>query len=469
MPLCATDLGQCVNDSAAHRFASLTASEPLLRNQMDTTITSASTASSADLKSRADKVIPGGVNSPVRAFGAVGGTPRFIASAQGCHITDADGYSYIDFCMSWGPLILGHAHPQVVEAIELAARKGSSYGAPTEEEVLLAEKVVEWVGPVEMVRFVSSGTEAVMSAIRLARGFTGRDLIVKFAGCYHGHADYLLVQGGSGLATFGTPSSAGVPKAFADCTLVATYNDLNSVEAIFKQHGDKIAAIIVEPVAANNGLVLPREGFLQGLVDIAHKHGTLLISDEVITGFRLSASGAAGFYGFAPDLMTFGKIIGGGLPVGAFGGCKEIMQKLAPLGPVYQAGTLSGNPVAMAAGLATLEVIERENVYARLEHKGDQFESAMRTRLDLAKYDAGMSRIGSIFWFWFGSGHAPANPSQIHPSAAERYKTIFHYALAHGVYLAPSAYEVGFISTAHDAESLRTAVDVIAEAIVKSY
>ena len=436
---------------------------------MNNTITSASVTNSANLKARADRVIPGGVNSPVRAFGAVGGTPRFIASAQGCHITDADGYSYIDFCMSWGPLILGHAHPQVVEAIELAARKGSSYGAPTEEEVLLAEKVVEWVKPVEMVRFVSSGTEAVMSAIRLARGFTGRDLIVKFAGCYHGHADYLLVQGGSGLATFGTPSSAGVPKAFADCTLVATYNDLDSVEAIFKLHGDKIAAIIVEPVAANNGLVLPDNGFLQGLVDIAHRQDALMISDEVITGFRLSASGAAGFYGFTPDLMTFGKIIGGGLPVGAFGGRKEIMQKLAPLGPVYQAGTLSGNPVAMAAGLATLEVIENENVYARLEHKAEQFESAIRSRIDLAKYDAGMSRVGSIFWFWFGGGKPPKKPSEIHSGAAERYKLIFHFALEHGVYLAPSAYEVGFIATAHDPESLRTALDVIAEGIVNSY
>lgn len=427
-----------------------------------------STANSSHLKSRADCVIPGGVNSPVRAFGAVGGTPRFIASANGCHITDADGNSYIDFCMSWGPMILGHAHPRVLEAIERAAAKGSSYGAPTEEEVLLAEKVVEWVKPVEMVRFVSSGTEAVMSAIRVARGFTGRDLIVKFAGCYHGHADYLLVQAGSGLVTFGTPSSAGVPKSFADCTLIATYNDLNSVEAIFKQHGDKIAAIIVEPVAANNGLVLPQSGFLQGLVDIAHKHGALMISDEVITGFRLSPGGAAGFYGYTPDLMTFGKIIGGGLPVGAFGGRKEIMQKLAPLGPVYQAGTLSGNPVAMAAGLATLEVIEHENVYERLEHKAEQFESAIHTHIDLAKYDAGMSRVGSIFWFWLGGSKAPSNPSEILPGAAERYKKIFHFALEHGVYLAPSAYEVGFIATAHDPDSLRTAVEVIAEGIKNS-
>jgi len=435
---------------------------------MDSILTSAPIAASTALKRRADAVIPGGVNSPVRAFGAVGGVPRFIASAHGCRIVDADGFDYIDFCMSWGPLILGHAHPRVLEAIERAARKGTSYGAPTEEEVLLAEKLVEWVKPVEMVRFVSSGTEAVMSAIRLARGYTRRDLIVKFVGCYHGHADYLLVQAGSGLVTFGTPSSAGVPKAFVEATLLATYNDLNSVEALFRDHGDRIAAIIVEPVAANNGLILPQEGFLEGLVRIAHKYGALMISDEVITGFRLSASGAAGFYGYTPDLMTFGKIIGGGLPVGAFGGRKDIMQELAPLGPVYQAGTLSGNPVAMAAGLATLNVIEEENVNQRLEHKAAQFESALRQQLDLSRYDCGMIRVGSLFWFYFNSDNPPANPSQISPGAADRYKILFHHALAHGVYLAPSAYEVGFISTAHDADSLRLAAAVIAEGIVKS-
>lgn len=424
-----------------------------------------STPNSASLKSRADRVTPGGVNSPVRAFGAVGGTPRFIARAQGCHVTDADGQTYIDFCMSWGPLILGHAHPKVVEAIQHAAAKGSSYGAPTEEEVLLAEKVVEWVKPIDMVRFVSSGTEAVMSAIRLARGFTKRDLIVKFAGCYHGHADYLLVEGGSGLVTFGTPSSAGVPKVCTDCTLVARYNDLGTVETIFKKHGDQIAAVIVEPVAANNGLVLPQAGFLQRLVDVAHRYGALMISDEVITGFRVGPSGAAGLYGITPDIMTFGKIIGGGLPVGAFGGRREIMEKLAPLGPVYQAGTLSGNPVAMSAGLATLQVIEQENVYERLEHKAAEFEHAIRNRIDLTRHDAGMVRVGSIFWIWLGGDRPPTNPAQIHPGAAARYKKIFHHALEHGIYIAPSAFEVGFIATAHDPDSLRTAVEVIAEGI----
>ncbi|MEW5701002.1 MAG: glutamate-1-semialdehyde 2,1-aminomutase [Candidatus Zixiibacteriota bacterium] len=420
---------------------------------------------SDQLFTRAQRVIPGGVNSPVRAFGAVGGTPRFIASAEGCHLTDADGNSYIDFCMSWGPLILGHAHPQVIAAIDRAMRKGTSYGAPTEEEVLLAEKVCEWVKPVEQVRFVSSGTEATMSAIRLARGFTGRDLIIKFAGCYHGHADFLLVQGGSGLATFGTPSSAGVPSSFAAATLVATYNDLASAESLFRQHRDKVAAVIFEPVAANNGLILPADGFWQSVTDLAHKRGALVISDEVITGFRLGKGGAAERLGFAPDLMTFGKIIGGGLPVGAFGGRKEIMQKLAPLGPVYQAGTLSGNPVAMAAGLVTLNVIAGDGVYAQLEVKGRQFEEMLRARINLSAHDACLVRIGSIFWLYLGGTEPPRNPTEIEPGAAERYKRVFHHCLEHGVYLAPSAYEVGFLSTAHDQASLRQAIDVITAGI----
>ena len=423
---------------------------------------------SKGLFDRACRVIPGGVNSPVRAFGAVGGTPHFIASASGCRLTDVDGSSYIDFCMSWGPLILGHAHPQVVEAIERAARKGTSYGAPTEAEVVLAERVCEWVKPVEQVRFVSSGTEAVMSAIRLARGFTGRDLIVKFAGCYHGHADYLLVQAGSGLATFGTPSSAGVPKRFAEATLVASYNDLESVEAMFAQHGDQIAAIIVEPVAANNGLILPQDGFLSGLETIAHKHGALLVSDEVITGFRLGRGGAAEHFVYTPDLLTFGKIIGGGLPVGAFGGRKEIMQQLAPLGPVYQAGTLSGNPVAMAAGLTTLAVIEAEDAYSQLEARAQQFERALRNRIDLATHGACLVRVGSIFWLYLGSTEPPLKPSQIAAESAERYRRLFHYALEHGVYLAPSAYEVGFLSTAHDSPSLEQAAAIIADGVKKA-
>ncbi|HUU46924.1 MAG TPA: glutamate-1-semialdehyde 2,1-aminomutase [Acidobacteriota bacterium] len=424
------------------------------------------TTQSDALMTRATKVIPGGVNSPVRAFGAVGGTPRFVASGQACHLTDVDGNTYIDFCMSWGPLILGHAHPDVVAAIGQAAHAGTSYGAPTEAEVLLAEKVCEWVGPVEQVRFVSSGTEATMSAIRLARGYTGRDLLVKFAGCYHGHADYLLVQAGSGLATFGTPSSAGVPKAFADQTLVATYNDLDSVRSLFDQHGDRIAAIIVEPVAANNGLILPADGFLPGLVKIAHDHGALLISDEVITGFRLGRGGAAERFGFTPDLMTFGKVIGGGLPVGAFGGPAKIMEKIAPLGPVYQAGTLSGNPLAMRAGLVTLNVIADENVYNRLEMTASLFEAEIHSRVDLAAQGMGLVRIGSIFWLNLGSARPPRHPGEIARESVERYRKLFHYALARGVYIAPSAYEVGFISTAHDDQSLKTAAAVLTDGIM---
>lgn len=304
-----------------------------------------------------------------------------------------------------------------------------------------------------------------MSAIRLARGATGRDLIIKFAGCYHGHADYLLVQAGSGLATFGTPSSAGVPKAFADQTLVATYNDLDSVRALFREHGNRIAAIIVEPVAANNGLILPEDGFLQGLAEAAHSHGGLLISDEVITGFRLGRGGAAERFGFAPDLMTFGKIIGGGFPVGAFGGRAEIMEKIAPLGPVYQAGTLSGNPIAMTAGLATLEVIESEDVYDAIEASAAFLESEIRARADLPALGMGLVRIGSIFWLNVGSAAAPGNPAQIAGDAADRYRPLFHHALDQGVYLAPSALEVGFVSAAHGRDDLTAAAAVIAEGL----
>ncbi|HSH00215.1 MAG TPA: glutamate-1-semialdehyde 2,1-aminomutase, partial [candidate division Zixibacteria bacterium] len=357
----------------------------------------------------------------------------------------------------------GHAHPRVVEAVQSATARGTSYGAPTEAEVALAEKVCDWVAPVEQVRFVSSGTEATMSAIRLARGYTGRDLIIKFAGCYHGHADYLLVQAGSGLATFGTPSSAGVPKAFADQTLIATYNDIASVESLFQAHSDKIACVIIEPVAANNGLIIPDPDFIPAVIKCAHKHGALFISDEVITGFRLGRGGAAERLKFTPDLMTFGKVIGGGLPVGAFGGPRKIMEKIAPLGPVYQAGTLSGNPLAMQAGLASLAVIEEEGVYNRIEMSASLFESELRERVDFAGMGFGFVRIGSIFWFNLGGTNPPSHPGEIPKSVAEKYTKLFHYALSRGVYIAPSAYEVGFISAAHDDGSLKTAAAVLAE------
>ncbi|MBI5867382.1 MAG: glutamate-1-semialdehyde 2,1-aminomutase [candidate division Zixibacteria bacterium] len=420
---------------------------------------------SDSLFARATNVIPGGVNSPVRAFGGVGGTPRFIKRGEGCRLTDVDGRTYIDFCLSWGPLILGHAHPRVLAAIERAAKDGTSFGAPTEAEVLLAEKVCALVQPVEQVRFVSSGTEATMSAIRLARGFTGRDLIIKFAGCYHGHADFLLVQAGSGLATFGTPSSAGVPAGIGRSTLVAHYNDLASVAAHFDRFPNQIACVIAESVPANNGLILPERNFLRDLTDLAHRHGALMISDEVITGFRLGFGGAAARFGFTPDLMTFGKIIGGGLPVGAFGGRRDIMQHLAPLGKVYQAGTLSGNPVAMAAGLAALEVIEAENAYERLEQMGARFGATLRQQVDLESLGVALTRIGSIFWLYLASSQAPIDPAALDTASAARYRYLFHFALDHGIYLAPSAYEVGFLSLAHDDDALNRAAGILAEGL----
>jgi glutamate-1-semialdehyde 2,1-aminomutase len=367
--------------------------------------------------------------------------------------------------MSWGPLILGHAHPKVLAAIEKAVKRGTSYGAPTEAEVLLAERVCDWVDPVEQVRFVSSGTEATMSAIRVARGFTGRDLIIKFAGCYHGHADHLLVQAGSGLATLGIPSSAGVPAPVAQSTLVARYNDLESLKMYFSEFGDKIACVIIEPIPANSGLILPKEGFLDGLIDLAHRHGALVIADEVITGFRLGKGGAAAQLGFKPDLMTFGKIIGGGLPVGAFGGRKEIMKQLAPLGPVYQAGTLSGNPVAMAAGLATLDVIESDEVYPRLQILRTRFESGLKSAVDMSQLGVSLVRAGSIVWLYLGSDEAPSDPIAIIPGSAERYRTLFHFALERGIYLAPSSCEVGFLSIAHDNDAIDRTIEVLAEGL----
>lgn len=425
------------------------------------------TSTSERLFERALAVIPGGVNSPVRAFGGVGGTPRFIARGEGCRLTDADGRTYIDFCMSWGPLILGHAHPEVARAVTAALANGSTFGAPTEIEVRLAEKVCDMVGPVEQVRFVSSGTEATMSAIRLARGFTGRDRIIKFAGCYHGHADHLLVSGGSGLATFGIPSSAGVPVQIAKTTLVARYNDIVSVEALFAGHGSEIAAVIVEPVPANSGLILQRNGFLQQLTALAKRHGSLLIFDEVITGFRVARGGVAELEGIVPDMMTFGKIIGGGFPVGAFGGQREIMQQIAPLGPVYQAGTLSGNPVAMAAGLATLEILEREDAWSRLEAAGAAFDSALRNEINLESIGASLTRLGSIFWLCLGGPIPPRDPAAIPAASAARYRDLFHSALDAGVYLAPSGYEVGFLSLAHDPETIKQAAAKLAACLAK--
>jgi len=403
---------------------------------------------------RATEVLPGGVNSPVRAYGAVGGEPLVIASAHGTTITDVDGRDYLDFVCSWGPLILGHAHPAVIEAIETTARGGTSYGAPCRPEIELAEKVVELYPGLEQVRFVSSGTEAVMSAIRLARGATGRKLIVKFEGCYHGHVDHMLVAAGSGLVTLGQPSSAGVPAEFTELTRVLPLDDEAALTELFSREGDQIAAVIVEPVPANNGLLLQRPEFLQKLRDYCDRDGALLIFDEVISGFRLGPGGAAAHYGITPDLATFGKVIGGGMPVGAFGGRRELMDELAPLGGVYQAGTLSGNPVAMAAGLATLRTLEQEDGWSRLDELGLHLEHQLHDVLEETGAMAAVARIGSIFWLELGSLKAPRSAAELGTGTAGPYGKLFNALLADGIALAPSAFEVGFISLVHSIPDL---------------
>jgi len=416
---------------------------------------------------RARRRIPGGVNSPVRAFRAVGGEPVVIARGNGAVVEDVDGRSYVDFVCSWGPLILGHAHPEVVAAVSEAAARGTTYGALCTLEVELAELVTSLYPGLDKVRFVSSGTEATMSAIRLARGATGRDLIVKFSGCYHGHADHLLVAAGSGLATFGQPDSAGVPEAFASQTRVLELDDEAALEALFAAEGDNIAAVIIEPIPANNGLLLQRREFLHALRRITAEHGALLILDEVISGFRVGPGGAAEMYGITPDLATFGKVVGGGLPVGAFGGADEIMAQLAPQGPVYQAGTLSGNPVAMAAGLATLQVLQRDDGWQRLEGAGAQLEELLLPVLAAGPHDAQLVRCGSIFWIAQQGGEAPRRASAIEAAGPARYGPIFHALLERGVYLAPSAYEVGFVSLAHEPEHLERLATALTAALAE--
>jgi len=421
-----------------------------------------STTRSSALWERAQRVIPGGVNSPVRAFKSVGGTPRFIKRGDGPWLKDADGNRYIDFCNSWGPLILGHAHADVVQAVGDAVRAGMSFGAPTESEVLLAEKIVRLVPGVEKVRMVSSGTEAVMSAVRLARGATGRNKIVKFSGCYHGHADYLLVSAGSGLATFGIPDSSGVPEEFAKLTLVVALDDEQGIDRIFDEHDD-IAAVIIEPVPANNGLLLQRPEFLQHLRDVTQKAGALLIFDEVISGFRLGPDGASGHYGIRPDLYTYGKVIGGGMPVGAYAGSHELMDKLAPEGPIYQAGTLSGNPVAMTAGLASLLAVEQQDGWQRLEALGRHWDDQVSEAA--ARHGIGYVRLGSIFWFCFQKPPMPRRAEEIQADGAGTYARFHAELLNGGVYFAPSAYEVGFLSLAQDEALLETAGTVVRTAL----
>ncbi|UTA47491.1 glutamate-1-semialdehyde 2,1-aminomutase [Simiduia sp. 21SJ11W-1] len=404
---------------------------------------------SETLFQQAQNVIPGGVNSPVRAFRAVGGTPLFFERAEGAYLFDADQRRYIDYVQSWGPMILGHAHPQVLDAVIERARAGLSFGAPTGLETTLAEQVCQLVPGMDMVRFVNSGTEATMSAIRLARGFTGRDKIVKFEGCYHGHSDSLLVKAGSGALTMGVPSSPGVPAALADHTLTLTYNDAEGVRKVFADMGEQIACIIVEPVAGNMNCVPPVPGFLECLREVCDKSGALLIMDEVMTGFRVGLTGAQGHYGVTGDLVTLGKVIGGGMPVGAFGGRRDVMEKIAPLGPVYQAGTLSGNPVAMAAGLKNLELISEPDFYLPLMARTRRLVEGLQAAADAAGIPFTTNHVGTMFGFFFTEEPQVSNFSQVMACNNERFNRFYHGMLAEGIYLAPASYEAGFMSAAH--------------------
>lgn len=419
---------------------------------------------SARLFAAAKDCIPGGVNSPVRAFRSVGGEPFFVRSAKGCRITDADGREIIDYVGTWGPAILGHAPEVVVEAVREAAGRGLSFGIPNPLEVEMAETICRMVPSVEKVRMVNSGTEATMSCIRLARGFTGRDRIVKFEGCYHGHVDSLLVKAGSGALTHGRPDSAGVPGALAELTTTIPFNDLEAVESVFAKLGGEIAAIILEPVPANAGLYLPNPGFLERIRELCSEHGTVLIFDEVMTGFRLGPAGYQGRCGITPDLTAMGKVIGGGLPVGAFGGRVDIMDHLSPDGPVYQAGTLSGNPLAMTAGLTQLRALESDSGWDRLESIGAEFEAA--TREAIGDRPLTFQRIGSMFCLYFHPGPV-WNLGDAMQSDKPAFNRFFHRCLERGVYFAPSQFEAGFLSTAHDAETLARTAEVVAEALAE--
>lgn len=418
---------------------------------------------STKLFERAQEIIPGGVNSPVRAFRAVGGRPIFIASAKGAYVTDVDGREYIDYIGSWGPMILGHAHPEVIAAVQEAAVLGTSYGAPTELEVALAEEVCSAVPSIEMLRLCSSGTEATMSAIRLARGYTGRDRIVKFVGCYHGHSDSLLVKAGSGVATFGLPDSPGVPADLAKHTITIGYNDFEGLETVFAEVGEQIACAIIEPVVGNMGCVLPASGFLEKLREITARYGALLIFDEVMTGFRLSRSGAQGIYGITPDLTCLGKIIGGGLPVGAFGGRREIMQKLAPAGPVYQAGTLSGNPLAVTAGLTTLRLLRDEAIYARIERAAATLEGGIKAAAQETGMPVTINRAGSMFTVFFTDKEVTDWESAKESDTA-RFALFFQSLLRQGVYFPPSQFEAGFLGACHTPEVIERTLEVIRQA-----
>jgi len=412
----------------------------------------------------AQTVFPGGVNSPVRAFRAVGGQPLFIERGEGAYLLDVNGNRYIDYVLSWGPLITGHAHPKVVEAIQQAARKGTSFGAPSSLEIDLAKSIMSFMPNIEMIRFVNSGTEATMSALRLARAYTKRDKIIKFDGCYHGHADLLLVQAGSGVVTLGLPDSPGVPADTVKDTLVAIYNNLDSVEALFKQYSDQIAALIVEPVAGNMGVVPPIPGFLEGLRVITEREGTVLIFDEVMTGFRVHPGGAQTLYSIKPDLTTLGKVIGGGLPVGAYGGKREMMMMVAPAGPMYQAGTLAGNPLAMNAGIATLGLLEEENCWEKLERTAGRLEAGILSAAKKAGIPIRQTRVGTMFTTFF-SETEPRDWSTVKVADRERFAKFFQKILKNGVYFAPSQFEAGFVSTLHTDEIIDATINAVEKAL----
>ena len=417
---------------------------------------------SDELFARASNVIPGGVDSPVRAFGAVGGVPRFVDHGEGAFLTDVDGISYVDYVQSWGALLFGHARAEIVEAAAAAASRGTSFGAPTQLEVELAERLVEAVPGIDMVRLVSSGTEATMSAIRLARGATGRDLLVKFEGCYHGHSDALLANGaGSGVATLGIPGSPGVTEAAAKDTITAPFNDLGAVRSIFSERGDDVAVVIVEPIAANMGVVPPEEGFLEGLRELCDAHAALLCFDEVITGFRVAYGGAGSLFGVTPDLTTLGKIIGGGFPCAAFGGRRDVMERLAPVGPVYQAGTLSGNPVAVAAGIAALDLAAEEQPYEALVQLSSMLADGLTERMHAAGIPVAVNRVASMFSVFF-TGRPVRNFADAKAADHDRYARFFHHMLDRGVYLPPSGYELWSVSTAHDAATTELTLDAAA-------
>ncbi len=430
---------------------------------MSTDSTERLTTTNSELFERAQRSIPGGVNSPVRAFKAVGGTPKFIAKAQGAYLWDAEGKRYVDFIGSWGPMILGHGHPEVLEAVQKACLDGFSYGAPTEREVELAEEILKLVPSAEQVRLVSSGTEAAMSAIRLARGATGRSLFIKFEGCYHGHADALLVKAGSGLATFGHPTSAGVPAEVAQHTLVLTYNDVEQLEQAFATHGSALACVMIEPIAGNMNFVRASVPFMKRLRELCTAHGALLVFDEVMTGFRVALGGAQSIYarhipGFKPDISVFGKVIGGGMPLAAFAGPKDIMQQLAPLGPVYQAGTLSGNPVATACGLSTLKIIQRPGFFEALAVRTQQWTQGLCLTAGQAGVAMTADSEGGMFGFFFAN-QLPQNYPAVMAGGSDKFNAFFHNMLKEGIYLAPAMYEAGFVSAAHTKADIEFAID----------